>query len=420
MMGRLSNNTAAAGTGKWRPAACVLTVLTLGLLAGGLPQAAAEDLPGVTATTIKIGNTMPYSGPASAYGVEGKAEAAFFKMINDQGGVAGHMIDFISYDDAYSPPKTVEQVRRLIEEDQVALLFNNLGTASNTAIQRYVNQKKVPQLLIATGADKWGDYKRFPWTMGYQPSYRTEAQIYTKYMLSQNPNAKLAILYQNDDFGKDYPAGVKDVLGDKYSSVVIKEASYETTDATVDSQLTSLQASGAEYLLVGATPKFAAQAIKKVHDLNWHPTFFLSNVSNSVGAVMAPAGAENGIGILTTGYQKDPTDPAFKDDPGMNEWRTFMAKYMPGADLTDGGYSYAYGVSVVMMQILKQCNGDFTRTNIMKQAANLHDVYDPILLPGIKVNTSPTNFHPIRAMQLQKWNGKTWVRFGEVIEGSSS
>jgi len=393
--------------------------LLMTLLAGGVGLAAAEDLPGVTATEIKIGNTNAYSGPASAYGVIAKTESAFFRMVNDQGGVAGHRINFISYDDAYSPPKTVEQTRRLIEEDQVAFLFQSLGTPTNTAIHRYVNQKKVPHLFISTGADKWGDYKHFPWTMGYQPSYRTEAQIYTKYMQSTLPNAKMAILYQNDDFGKDYPAGVKDVLGDKYGSVVVKEASFEVTDATVDSQLATLQASGADVLLVAATPKFAAQAIRKVHDLGWHPTFFLTNVSISVGSVMNPAGPENGIGIITTCYMKDPTDPAFKDDPGMNEWRAFMAKYMPGMDLTDGNYSFAYGVSMVMWQVLKQCNGDFSRANIMKQAANLHDAYDPVLLPGIKVNTSPTNFHPIRAMQLQKWTGKTWERFGEVIEGMS-
>jgi len=399
-----------------------------GLLAGSLLAAAlagavpapAQDLPGVTATGIKIGNTNAYSGPASAYGVIAKTESAFFKMVNDQGGVGGHKIDFISYDDAYSPPKTVEQTRRLVEEDQVDFLFNSLGTPTQTAVQRYLNMKKVPQLFLATGADKWGDYKRFPWTMGYQPSYRTEAQIYAKYMMSQFPKAKLAILYQNDDFGKDYPAGVKDVLGDKYAATVVKEVSYETSDATVDSQLTTLQSSGADVLLVAATPKFAAQAIKKVHDLGWHPTFFLTNVSISVGAVMTPAGPENGIGIITTGYMKDPTDPSFKDDAGMNEWRAFMAKYMPGADMTDGNYSYAYGVSMVMWQVLKQCDGNFSRANVMTQAANLHDAYDPVLLPGIKVNTTPTNFHPIRAMQLQKWSGTTWQRFGDVIEGSGS
>ena len=398
----------------------LLTALACGILAAIALPASAGDLPGVTATEIKIGQTIPYSGGASAYGVIGKAETAFFQMVNDQGGVAGHKINFISYDDGYSPPKTVEQVRRLIEEDQVAFLFNTLGTPTNTAIQKYVNQKKVPHLFLATGADKWGDYQHFPWTMGYQPSYRTEAQIYAKYMMSLNPQAKLAILYQNDDFGKDYLVGTKDSLGDKYSSVVVKEVSYEATDATIDSQISSMQASGAEYILVVATPKFAAQAIKKVHDLNWHPTFFMTNVSISVGAVMTPAGPENGIGIITTGYGKDPTDPAFKDDPGLAEWRAFMAKYLPNADLTDAGYVYAYGVSTVLMQVLKQCDGNFSRENIMKQAANLHDAPDPVLLPGIKVNTSPSNFHPIRAMQLQKWDGKTWVRFGDVIEGTSS
>ena len=393
-----------------------LAIATALLVSSGF--AFAADTPGVTATEIKIGNTDAYSGPASAYGVIAKTEAAFFRMVNDQGGVAGHKINFISYDDGYSPPKTVEQVRRLVEEDQVALLFQTLGTPTNSAIHRYVNQKKVPHLFISTGADKWGDYQHFPWTMGYQPSYRTEAQIYAKYMLQQNPKAKLAILYQNDDFGKDYPAGVKDVLGDKIDSDVVKVASYETTDATIDSQLTALQASGADVLLVAATPKFAAQAIRKVHDLNWHPTFFLTNVSISVGSVMNPAGPENGVGIITTGYMKDPTDPAFKDDKGMNEWRAFMAKYMPEADTTDANYAFAYGVSMVMWQVLKQCGTDFSRENIMKQAANLHDPYDPILLPGIHVNTSPTNFHPIKSMQLQKWDGKTWVRFGDVISGS--
>jgi branched-chain amino acid transport system substrate-binding protein len=399
------------------------TVATLRKLAFGALLFAAPamaDEPGVTATELKIGNTNAYSGPASAYGVIAKTETAFFQMVNDQGGVGGRKINFISYDDGYNPPKTVEQVRRLIEEDQVAFLFQTLGTPTNTAIQKYVNSKKVPHLLISTGADKWGDYKHFPWTMGYQPSYRTEAQVYTKYMLAQKPDAKLAILYQNDDFGKDYLTGAKDVLGDKYASRVT-EASYETTDATIDSQITSLKASGADAIMVGATPKFAAQAIKRIHDLDWHPRFFfMTNVSISVGAVITPAGPENAVGMITTAYMKDPTDPAFANDPGMNEWRAFMAKYMPGADLTDGNYSFGYGVSMVMWQILKQCEGDFSRANIMKQAANLHDAYDPILLPGITVNTSPTNFHPISALQLEKWNGKSFDRFGDVIEGAKT
>jgi branched-chain amino acid transport system substrate-binding protein len=397
-------------------AAAIGAVLAAGT---GWSTAQAQNTPGVTATEIKIGNTDAYSGPASAYGVIAKLETAFFKMVNDQGGVAGHKINFISYDDGYSPPKTVEQVRRLIEEDQVDFLFNTLGTPTNSAIQRYVNQKKVPHLFISTGADKWGDYQHFPWTMGFQPSYRTEAQIYTKYVLDNVKDPKIAILYQNDDFGKDYPAGVKDVLGDKFDKMVVS-SSYETTDATLDSQLNTLQASGANVLLVAAIPKFAAMSIRKVYDLGWKPTFFMSNVSISVGSVLTPAGPDKAVGMVSTGYLKDPVDPSWANDPGMQEWRDFMAKNMPGADVTDASYVFAYSVSKAMMQVLKQCNGDFSRENVMKQAANLHDLEIPTLLPGIKVNTSPTNFHPIRAMQLEKWDGKTWVRFGPVIQGASS
>jgi branched-chain amino acid transport system substrate-binding protein len=379
----------------------------------------AQSTPGVTATEVKIGNTDAYSGPASAYSVIAKLETAFFKMVNEQGGVAGHKINFISYDDGYSPPKTVEQVRRLIEEDQVAFLFNTLGTPTNSAIERYVNLKKVPQLFVATGADKWGDYQHFPWTIGFQPSYRTEAQIYAKYILANVKDPKIAILYQNDDFGKDYPAGIKDVLGDKFDKMVTT-ATYETTDATVDSQLNTLQASGANVLLVVAIPKFAAQAIRKVYDLGWKPTFIMTNVSTSVGSVLTPAGPDKAIGMLSTDYRKDPVDPSWAKDPGMQQWRDFMAKYMPGADLTDSNYVYAYGVSLTMLQVLKQCNGDFSRENVMRQATNLHDLQLPTLLPGIKVNTSPTNYHPIKALQMLRWDGKTWVRFGPVIEGASS
>jgi branched-chain amino acid transport system substrate-binding protein len=379
--------------------------------------AVADDMPGVTATEIKIGNTNAYSGPASAYSVIAKLENAFFKMVNDQGGVAGRKINFISLDDGYSPPKTVEQVRRLVEEDQVALLFNTLGTPTNSAIYRYVNQTQVPHLFISSGADKWGDYQHFPWTIGFQPSFRIESQIYAKYILREKPDAKIAILYQNDDLGKDYLAGMKDVLGDKFDKMVVG-ASYETTDPTIDSQITSLQSAGANVLLVAATPKFAAQAIRKVHDLDWKPLFFMSYVSASVGAVIKPAGPENAIGMITAYFMKDPTDLTWKNDAGMNEWRDFMAKYMPGADFTDGNYVFAYGVSKTMLQVLKQCGGDFTRENIMKQAANLHDLELPTLLPGIKVNTSPTNYHPIRQMQLVKFDGTGWVRFGDVIAGS--
>ncbi|MDR3534980.1 MAG: ABC transporter substrate-binding protein [Acetobacteraceae bacterium] len=396
--------------------AFIATVLGATILGGTALPAVAKDLPGVTATEIRIGNTDAYSGPASAYGAIGKAEAAFFRMVNDQGGVGGRKIDFISYDDGYSPPKMFEQVRRLIEQDQVALLFNTLGTPGNTAIRRYVNMKKVPHLFLSSGADKWSDYQHYPWTMAYQPSYRIEAQVYATYLLQQDPHARLAVLYQNDDFGKDYLAGAKDVLGGQ----VVKEATFEVTDTTIDSQIETLQASGADALLVAATAKFAAQAIRKVHELGWKPMFFLTNASISAAAVMQPAGAENGTGVISAGYQKDPTDPAWKDDAGMNEWRAFMAKYMPGADLSDGGYVYAYGVSATLLQMLKQCDGNFSHENIMKQAANLHDVEIPTLLPGIKVNTSPTDFRPIKAMQLERWDGKTWVHFGEVIDGTHS
>jgi branched-chain amino acid transport system substrate-binding protein len=379
----------------------------------------ADDMPGVTATEIKIGNTDAYSGPASAYGVIAKLETAFFKMVNDQGGVAGRKINFISLDDGYSPAKTVEQVRRLVEEDQVALLFNNLGTPCNSAIQKYVNQKQVPQLFISTGADKFADYQHFPWTIGFQPSYRTEAQIYSKYILATKPDAKIGILYQNDGFGKDYLAGVKDALGADFDKMVVT-ASYETTDPTIDSQITSLQAAGTNVLLVAATPKFAAQAIRKVHDLDWKPLFFMSYVSISVGAVIKPAGSENAVGMITAGFLKDPNDPTWKKDTGMSEWRDFMAKYMPGADMADVNLVFAYGISKAMLQVLNQCEGDFTRENIMKQAANLHDLELPTLLPGIKVNTSPTNYHPIRQMQLEKFDGTTWVRFGDLIAGASN
>lgn len=392
-------------------------LLAVALAAG---SACAAGTPGVSATEIKIGQTMPYSGPASAYGVIGKAEVAFFKMVNDEGGVDGHKIDLISLDDSYSPPKAVEQTRKLIEEDQVAFLFNSLGTPSITATQKYVNHKGVPQLFVATGADKWGNYKQYPWTIGWQPSYRTEAQIYAKYILTTKPGAKIGILYQDDDFGKDYLAGIRDALGSKYSSMVVKEVSYEVTDPTIDSQILTLQGSGADTLVTAATPKFAAQTIRKVYDIGWKPLHFLTNVSISVASVMTPAGKEKGTGIISATYGKDPTDPTWAKDPGMLQWRAFMAKYMPGADMTDYNYVYAYGVSETMLTVLKQCNGDFSRANIMKQAANLHNLTLAALLPGITVNTSPTNYHPITQMRLQKWNGNVWVQFGPVINGIGS
>ena len=375
----------------------------------------AAAMPGVTATEIKIGNTNPHSGPASAYGAIANAEVAFFRMLNDKGGINGRKINFITLDDAYSPPKTVEQTRKLVEQEGVAFIFNGLGTPTQTAVRRYMNARKVPQLFVSTGADKWGDYQHYPWTMGWQPSYRTEATIYAKYILKEKPDARIAVLYQNDDFGKDYIAGLKDGLGDRYGKMVIKEVSYETTDPTIDSQAVTLQSSGANVLVTGATPKWAAQTIRKIAELNWHPLHFMTNVSISVGSVLKPAGLENAKGLVTAAYGKDPTDKRWDNDAGMKEWRAFMAKYMPGADVTDINHVYAYSVSTSLVQVLKQCGNDLSRANIMRQAANLKDEEIPTLLPGIKVNTSPTNFHPIRSMQLSRWTGTTWDLFGEVI-----
>jgi branched-chain amino acid transport system substrate-binding protein len=377
----------------------------------------ADDTPGVTDTEIRIGNTASYSGPASAYGIIAKTEAALFKMVNEHGGVGGRQINYISLDDGYSPPKTVDQVRRLVEQDQVAFMFATIGTPSNSAIFRYTNGKGVPLLFLGSGASKWGDYKSTPWVMGWQPSYRTEAGIYTTYIKQNKPGAKIGLIYQNDDFGKDYLTGVKDVLGAEFNNVV-KTVSFEVTDATIDSQVLELKNSGADVVITAATPKFAAQTIRKIADLGWKPLHFMTNVSISVGSVITPAGPENATGLITAAYLKDPTDVTWKDDPGMNQWREFMAKYMPGADLTDAGPVFGYGVSYTLWQVLKQCGTDFSRANIMKQAANLKDLDVPVLLPGIKVNTSPTSFHPIHQMQLQKWDGKAWKLFGPVLEGA--
>jgi branched-chain amino acid transport system substrate-binding protein len=389
----------------------------------GLPmvgsRALAAETPGVSASEIKIGNTVPYSGPASAYGSVGKADAAFFQWLNDQGGIAGRKINFISLDDAYTPPRTVEQTRRLVEDDQVAFVFNSLGTPTNSAVHRYLNQKKVPQLFISTGADKWADPQHFPWTIGYLPSYRIEAQIYLKYMLKENPATKLAVLYQNDDFGKDYLTGLRDALGTEWDKYIVKIASYEVTDSTVDSPLTELRESGADTLLVAAVPKFAAQAIRKVADMAWKPAFFMTNVSISVGSVLQPAGPEKAVGLISGLFCKDAIDPAWDSDAGMQQYRAFMAKYLPSADISDGFYVWGYGASYLLWKVLEQCDGDFSRENVMKQATNVQNLEVPMLLPGIKVNTSPTNYHALRALQLARWNGKSWMRFGEVIEATS-
>ena len=398
------------------------SLLTAAAAAGFVPAAPAilraAEAPGVTSTSIKIGNTDAYSGNASAYAAVAKADAAAFRMLNDAGGVNGRKIDFISYDDSYSPPKTVEQTRRLIEQNQVACLFNTLGTPTNSAIVKYCNVKKVPQLFVSTGADKWGDYKDHPWTIGWQPSYRTEAQIYAKFISKTKPAAKIGILYQNDDFGKDYTGGMKDVLGAAYEKVTV--VSFEATDATIDSQAVTLQGAGVDTLLIAATPKFAAQAIRKVAEMNWKPLTFLTNVSASVGAVIKPAGVENAVGVISSAYAKDPLDPRWKSDPGMNEWRAFMAKYLPDADMSDNNYVFGYGVTNTMIHVLQACGNDLSRENLLKQATSLQDVANPVLLPGIKINTSPTNYHPIRQMQLMKWTGSTWDVFGDIIEGAST
>ena len=379
-------------------------------------SARADNAPGVTDTEIKIGQTMPYSGPASAYGVIGRAEAAYFKMINEQGGVNGRKINLISLDDAYSPPKTVEQVRRLVEEEKVAFLFNTLGTPPNLAIRQYLNDNKVPQLFVATGAATFSDPQHFPWTMGYQPNYQTEARIFGKHIIATKPDAKIAVLYQNDGFGKDYLIGLKDGLGADHAGMVIKEASYETSEPTVDSQIVTLQGSGADVLLIAATPKFAAQAIRKTFDVGWTAVRYMTDVSQSIASVMKPAGLDKSKGVITAIYGKDPTDARWKDDPGFKEYAAFIGKYMTPHDLIDANAVYGFGAAATMIQVLKQCGNDLSRANVMKQAANLKDLELPMSLPGIKINTSPDNFSPIRQEALASFNGESWEQFGGLYQ----
>ena len=381
-----------------------------------LPAAAEKKYaPGVSDTEIKIGQTMPYSGPASSYGTIGKAETAFFKMINEQGGVNGRKIELISLDDAYTPPKTVEQIRRLVEQEQVAFTFNTLGTPTNTAIQKYLNDRKVPHLFVATGATKWGDPGHFPWTMGWQPTYQIEGHIFAKYILQHKPDAKIAVLFQNDDYGKDYVKGLKDGLGDKAAKLIIKEVSYEVTDPTIDSQIVSLQSAEADVFYNVTIPKFAAQAIRKTYDIGWKPLHLLNSVSASISTVLEPAGIDKSLDIITLLYLKDPTDPQFKNDKGYQNWLAWMKKYYPEGDVADVFNVYGYTVAQGLVQVLKQCGDDLTRENIMTQAANLN-MELPMLLPGIKVSTGPKQFYPIREMQLAKFNGKIWERFGDVIK----
>jgi ABC-type branched-subunit amino acid transport system substrate-binding protein len=370
---------------------------------------------GATDTEIKIGNIMPYSGPASAYGVIGKTEAAYFKKINDAGGINGRKINFISYDDGYSPPKTVEQARKLVESDEVLFVFNSLGTPPNSAIQKYMNSKKVPQLFVATGATKWNDPKDFPWTMGWQPNYQSESQIYAKYLLKQKPDAKIAVLYQNDDYGKDYLKGLKDGLGAKAASMIIAEESFETTEPTVDNHIVKLKSTGADVFVNITTPKFAAQAIKKIAEIEWKPLHFLNNVSASVGSVIKPAGFENAQGIISAAYLKDASDPQWDNDPGMKEFYAFLQKDFPEGNKLDGNVVVGYGVSQTLVEVLKKCGDNLTRENIMKQAANLKDFRTEVLLPGIKINTGPDDFAPISQLQLMKFNGEKWDLFGDVI-----
>jgi branched-chain amino acid transport system substrate-binding protein len=370
---------------------------------------------GATDSEIKIGNIMPYSGPASAYGVIGKTEEAYFRKINAEGGINGRKINFVSYDDGYSPPKTVEQARKLVESDEVLLIFNSLGTAMNSAIQKYMNAKKIPQLFVATGATKWNDPKEFPWTMGWQPNYQSETQIYAKYILKDYPNAKIAVMYQNDDYGKDYLKGLKDGLGAKAASMIVAEESYETSEPTIDTHIVKLKSTNADVFINVASPKFAAQAIKKMAEVQWKPVHFLNNVSGSIGGVITPAGPENAQGIISSAYLKDPTDPQWKNDAGMKAWNEFLDKYFPEANRTDASVIYGYTVTQTLVHVLKQCGDNLTRENVMKQAAGVTDLELGGLLPGIKVNTSATDFAPLSQLQLMRFKGDTWERFGDII-----
>ncbi len=368
---------------------------------------------GATDKEIKIGGISPYSGPASAYGAIGKAIGAYIDKVNAEGGVNGRKLNWISLDDGYNPAKTVEQARRLVEEEEVLFVFNTLGTPPNSAIHKYMNAKKVPHLFVATGATKWGDPKNFPWTMGWQPNYQSESKVFVAHMLETKPNAKVAILYQNDDYGKDYVKGFEDGLGDKAKTMIVSKLSYEVTDPTIDSQLLSLKASGADTFFNVTTPKFAAMAIKKNAELGWKPLHYLNSVSASVGAVMVPAGPENGVGIFTANYLKDPTDPQFQKGKEWDDWLAWMKKYLPNGDLKDANNVYGYTAAQGLVQVLKQAGDNLTRENIMKQAASL-DMTLPMLLPGINVKTGPDDFYPIEREQLAKFDGKTWVLFGKV------
>ena len=397
------------------------TILSALLAALALAPAVtmAADTPGVTATEIKIGNTNPYSGPASAYGTIGKALGAYFKKVNEEGGINGRKINYVTYDDAYSPPKTVEMVRKLVEQDQVALLFQTLGTPTNTAIHKYMNQQKVPHIFVATGATKWNDPKNHAWTMGWQPNYQTEGRIYANYILKNVHDAKIGILYQNDDYGKDYRKGLHDGLGEAAAKkMIVMEQTYEVTDPTIDSQIVNLKNSGANVFFNVTIPKFAVQAIKKAHDIGWKPLHLLNNVSSSLGTTLKPAGLEASKGLITALYMKEITDPQWKNDKGYLDWVAWMKKYYPEGALDDQANAYAYSVAQTLVQVLKQCGNDLSRENIMKQAASLKNLELPLLLPGIKINTSATDFAPIEQEQLARFDGERWVLFGELYDAA--
>ncbi len=382
----------------------------------GSASAEKQYGPGVSDTEIKIGNIMPYSGPASAYSIVGKTMSAYFRMINDNGGINGRKITFISYDDGYSPPKTVEQARRLVESDEVFLIFAPLGTATNAAIQKYMNTMRVPQLFVLSGASRWGDPAHFPWTIGLQPNYRAEARVYAAYIVKQHPNAKIGILYQNDDFGRDYILGLKDVLRDKYDRMVIASTPYETSTPTVDSQVVAIKTANPDIFLNLATPKFAAQAIKKIAELNWHPVHIVTNISVSVGAVLEPAGLDNAKGILSAGFQMDVTDPQWDGYPGMQRFRAFMARYYPEANHSESGPMIAFNASNALVEVLKRCGDNFTRDNVMKVVTNLDFEIDS-LIPGIRVKTSQTDFYPIEQVQMMRFTGERWQPFGPILDG---
>jgi branched-chain amino acid transport system substrate-binding protein len=378
--------------------------------------AAAQNAPGVTGTEIKMGQTMPYTGPAARFSGPGLAEVAYMNMINDQGGINGRRINLISVDDGNMPWRTGNETRKLVELEQVALIFGSIGTANQLAVAKYLNQRGIPQLFIGSGAYRWGNYKETPYTMGgVRPSYRIGARAYTRYILAQNPNAKICILYEDDDFGRDYPAGVRDVLGERYAGTVT-EATYNIVDKTIDPQIVRLKATGCDALIAAAFPDFAVQAIRKVFDLGWKPIFFMANISTSEPTVLEPAGLEKSAGLLSSAYGKDPSDPAWADDPGLKAWKAWMAKYLPNEDTRRPNFVNGYNYAATMVQVLKQAGNDLSRENIMRQATNLRAVELPMLLPGIRVDTSPTDYYPIQQLQLMRWDGKRWVRFGDVLK----